>query len=1725
MAGSPNLAASVSFGSLPGLTSPLKTSSRLNGSRRGSSWRELKRGQDKHDPEFSEAVERERRRSNRFDEPIAKVRMLLVDAVQELHSVLSAVEDALKDAEAGDTGRVTRQLLNIQCDVGRTLRVVEEPCNRAAVELVEQQLQQQFKELESQRQLASSLRVRLDEAEGSAKEMEVRHKFQLKEADRRAEEVLFPPDQAPHPSKAPAGQRCCAVACLEVESEGLLWDGSVVSLGTAQEAAAVYRGVVRQELKEHKGYEASCEGLGAVCCFASAVDALAWSVAVQRGLLIANWPAELLVDCLPTPPDVPLAEGEERVPRPNPFRELHDPDGNRIYRGLRVCIGIEYGEAHSQRGTEAAHRRRMYYSGPPLHRARAVCQQGAGGEILMAGGALEAVVSAGKERQERSKDREKDKEQEREQEDKSDTFQQQGLRWFHTDPRVLPGYSSPACPNQQPEAEMLCTVIVPELCHRREMCLAAERDRKVDSMVRANWWFTKVSIDQQTKDKAAGISNRVDKITAEMNERHGDNVKRMEEVMQAAEQTHKEEVAQTTEEMRQVRSRMRALLRGRGYTDETVEAYIDGELDIDDPAMSRPQVQTVAEYLAKLRRTAASGPAKGERREDWKEALRRVEWLWVGMVEAGGRSPPIAPVEQQRAVRRATFSASPFGLTGRRSSSDVLLEEVKGRRSSSGMLPRPQSAPMRRASRPVEAKRASITQDGAADGSLTPSSPASHGNSGSPPVPPQPTPSEEPSPAVVPSPSPAQPEDPEKEQGKTEKEREKRQEKEEEKKMESEEDRGDEPEANPYGIPVDDPLVMRVEEAAKEKLARLPVANRQKAMGRSSFRQWRRMSYSQRLVAVMEEEPEKPPEPAPVEESDSRSAFDYFCDFCRSVQVSGVAAEEQPGQGMATLTARWEALPADAGVRRHCERLAAEKPVPDGDGSASPTSSSPRRRSNSLRRRHSGTRSRGRSHSVGASPLSSPSSDTRPSLKGVSSPPPVLASSYSPPAGIVPLPIGSNSGSPPGSPARSRAPPQQECRLGRSRASTVTSRAAVDSPRMDAAEPELRAGRQGAELRGEPRERSASTVRWSESAAPRPVRQSSGTTALRQKRASPADAGPARPPRSVSIVETATAVHPPSASDEDAGPQSASPAPAATEVCPFAAVETWQSPICTAPPDDSKWEVDRSEGTRQSVHSLAVRAPPAAERRVSGAVGPRRKSVMAAAAARRQSNAARRGTVRRVSAIDRLLVQTAEAGCQTESVTRVNVACFASVGDGPVAPVSPPLTSAIAALRQYELAITPTPSPMPSPILPQQEHGAAPTTPSEKAVRVPGQAVAVLPSPLVPEGWRHRRGRVRGVDPTGAVIVGFGRSHSVCKAFRVDALRVCSLLSAADDGAPLQAAAAADTQTDPPPTAADAATQCLPPAEERPARQVWLEEQLARQSELLRDSQQRLAELTEKVGAMEQESEARAARDSAFWKPPEKVADLQAELPTERPAATACVCENAAELLSVLCDSADRLLGNGPSFAFSPPADVRQMRAGCCRLFCSTMVRQQNSPYALRHQPDGGPVDPVTALNEMAAADWVRTAVRAAGESGVGVQPVLVGRMLKLWLAMFDFAEGVAAHLSVAVSPTKNDSSMSLSPARLRSVGVTETEAPESPIRQLLRKAQEPPRKESRGLRSVLGRFHVLAELLDADGPARERWEKTRDEGLFKGMRIPSHAMPRTWLATTKRSKKAGALP
>jgi len=153
--------------------------------------------------------------------------------------------------------------------------------------------------------------------------------------------------------EAPTGE--VAICFTDIKNSTALWEILPVPM---RGAIQLHNQLMRRQLRIVGGYEVKTEGDAFMCSFPTVTSALLWTFIVQNSLLDLQWPNEILdtVHC----------------------QEKYDADGNVIYRGLSVRMGMHWGRPVCEPDPIT---RRMDYFGPMVNKAARVSAVADGGQI------------------------------------------------------------------------------------------------------------------------------------------------------------------------------------------------------------------------------------------------------------------------------------------------------------------------------------------------------------------------------------------------------------------------------------------------------------------------------------------------------------------------------------------------------------------------------------------------------------------------------------------------------------------------------------------------------------------------------------------------------------------------------------------------------------------------------------------------------------------------------------------------------------------------------------------------------------------------------------------------------------------------------------------------------------------------------------------------------------------------------------------------------------------------------------------------------------------------------------------------------------------------------------------------------------------------------------------------------------------------------------------------
>lgn len=153
--------------------------------------------------------------------------------------------------------------------------------------------------------------------------------------------------------EAPVGE--VAIVFTDIKNSTALWEILPIAM---RSSIQIHNELFRRQLRLIGGYEVKTEGDAFMVSFPTVTSALLWCFSCQSHLLECPWPTEIL----------DTTHCQERL----------DADGNTIYRGLSVRMGIHWGKPVCEPDPIT---RRMDYFGPMVNRASRISAVADGGQI------------------------------------------------------------------------------------------------------------------------------------------------------------------------------------------------------------------------------------------------------------------------------------------------------------------------------------------------------------------------------------------------------------------------------------------------------------------------------------------------------------------------------------------------------------------------------------------------------------------------------------------------------------------------------------------------------------------------------------------------------------------------------------------------------------------------------------------------------------------------------------------------------------------------------------------------------------------------------------------------------------------------------------------------------------------------------------------------------------------------------------------------------------------------------------------------------------------------------------------------------------------------------------------------------------------------------------------------------------------------------------------------
>lgn len=148
-----------------------------------------------------------------------------------------------------------------------------------------------------------------------------------------------------------------AIVFTDIKNSTFIWELFPDAMRTA---IKTHNDIMRRQLRIFGGYEVKTEGDAFMVAFPTPISALVWCLSVQLKLLEAEWPGEITSirdGCLIT-----------------------DTNGNKIYQGLSVRMGIHWGCPVPEVDVVT---KRMDYLGPVVNKAARVSGIADGGQVML----------------------------------------------------------------------------------------------------------------------------------------------------------------------------------------------------------------------------------------------------------------------------------------------------------------------------------------------------------------------------------------------------------------------------------------------------------------------------------------------------------------------------------------------------------------------------------------------------------------------------------------------------------------------------------------------------------------------------------------------------------------------------------------------------------------------------------------------------------------------------------------------------------------------------------------------------------------------------------------------------------------------------------------------------------------------------------------------------------------------------------------------------------------------------------------------------------------------------------------------------------------------------------------------------------------------------------------------------------------------------------------------
>ena len=608
----------------------------LKKSTRGSLLRDLlNRGTDWQEDIVQEFAD-ERRRSMKNDTSLIKIHTL----IQILSSSVEEIMQTIKVIEQEEPSeRALRLIRNIETESSKCLLVLSDTTMLSAIDFVSEHQQIIERELCSVRTSESMLQSKLREMNRNINNVAAQHVKEIAAAKR---EVLHQSIKHLETSPTPEinSDKYLSVVACEIDGEDTLWNDEILNPETSVESLRQYQNTILMLLQQHTppAFEYSIVGGSCIVIFQHPHQALKFACDLQRALLDINWLSELLSSS-------------------SQFSVLNDPDSDVVVlRGIRSKIAIDTSVVYKDMIEDCSNspiNTRVVYHGSSLLRSKDLARIASGGEILLTSQSQDSL---------------------RYKEGQESIFNEINVTCLVKDCTLI------NLPENLSD-EVIYSVILPELSHRRELVKNSDRETKVENLRRTGCITGRGStmkVDGSSEgDDGNAIAERYSNILQSVKQKHIQTIsqynKREEDLISTNQQL--------IDSLKTSHQKLEASMRSSGYGPSEIRDTLESAEPDDDILCRRPRITAIVNYLTKLSKHSAP-PRCGQ--TDWRIALSKVPWLGLSNLVLKELKPTQSPEEEAAMVEYFNLSpvtrqsAMPSKEVWRRMTWVARLQSAKG---------------------------------------------------------------------------------------------------------------------------------------------------------------------------------------------------------------------------------------------------------------------------------------------------------------------------------------------------------------------------------------------------------------------------------------------------------------------------------------------------------------------------------------------------------------------------------------------------------------------------------------------------------------------------------------------------------------------------------------------------------------------------------------------------------------------------------------------------------------------------------------------------------------------------------------------------------------------------------------------------------------------------------------------------------------------------------------